>query len=176
MKKIRPERVRFRAFSLAEALITLLIVCLITLASIPILTKKKRDLDSGAHGTYICTAETDIRLNENGEWERGNVVRYKQKNSSTTDEWQEVQKCSFYAPTNAGIFVATLIGGGGGGTARSEKKDVVPKTASSGSYTPTKDSYHYFELAGGGGGYAHSEPDCMSEGGKGASGAIIIEW
>ena len=43
------------AFSLAEALITLLIVCLITLASIPILTKKRRNMEAGHRGTWICS-------------------------------------------------------------------------------------------------------------------------
>lgn len=178
MKKIHKTPQKRHAFSLAEALITLLIVCLITLASIPILTKKKRDFSTGAHGTYICTAETEIRLNEDGEWERGNIVKYKQKNSSTTDEWQEVQKCSFYAPTNAGIFVTTVIGGGGGGgTARSEKQDVVPKTTSSSSYNPAKDGYYYFEMVGGGGGgagasYRSRKNDRANCGGAGGSGAF----
>ena len=46
MKKIK----NFKAFSLAEALVTLLIVCLITIASIPIITKKKRAATTGANG------------------------------------------------------------------------------------------------------------------------------
>ena len=54
-------------FSLAEALITLLIVCLITLASIPVLTKKKRGMSNTGHGTYMCTAVSTIVENENGE-------------------------------------------------------------------------------------------------------------
>lgn len=40
MKITIDKKCKFSGFSLAEALITLLVVCLITLASIPILTKK----------------------------------------------------------------------------------------------------------------------------------------
>lgn len=42
-------------FSLAEALITLLIVCLITLATVPVLTKKRRDTVDTGSGKWICT-------------------------------------------------------------------------------------------------------------------------
>ena len=114
-------------FSLAEAMITLLIVCLITLASIPVLTKKKRGMSNTGHGTYMCTAVSTIVENENGELERTKVT-YKQRNSNTTDEWEQVEKCAFVAPINASNFVVTLIGGGTGGTMASETLGVYSKS------------------------------------------------
>lgn len=58
--KIKPKR-RFYGFSLAEALITLLIVCLITLASVPVLTERHRNKmlspnkeNTNEHGKYLC--------------------------------------------------------------------------------------------------------------------------
>ena len=47
-------------FSLAEALITLLIVCLITLASVPVITKKHRALNSNANGMWMCTSYFEV--------------------------------------------------------------------------------------------------------------------
>ena len=70
-------------------------------------------------------------------------------------------------------------------TGYKQKQDEYKETASSADIIgyktkyecpPAGDAKQYAYGAGGGGGYAHSEPDCMSEGGKGASGAIIIEW
>ena len=68
------------AFSLAEALITLLIVCIITIVSVPVLTKKKRDnptkvlwipdsqirtgIRPNGHKDIILGEETDV--NQNG--------------------------------------------------------------------------------------------------------------
>ena len=68
------------AFSLAEALITLLIVCIITIVSVPVLTKKKRDnptkvlwipdsqirtgIRPTGHKDIILGEETDV--NQNG--------------------------------------------------------------------------------------------------------------
>ena len=44
-------RRKTKAFSMAEALITLLIVCIIVLASVPVITKKRRNMDN-SHGKY----------------------------------------------------------------------------------------------------------------------------
>ena len=142
-------------FSLAEALITLLIVCLITLATIPVLTKKKRGMTNAGHGTYMCTAVSTIVENENGELERTRVT-YKQRNSNTTDEWEQVEKCAFVAPLNANNFVITLIGGGGGGgpAVSQEEYFVSASAGASGSYTPAKDAYYHFKMVSGGGGGA----------------------
>ena len=117
------------AFSLAEALITLLIVCLIILASIPVLTKKKRTLNT-THGSWICT------IDENDQH-----VIY----SSTTNAWTpsgQTNKCTFVPPINARNFEVTIVGGGGG--------------------------------AKGSSGAASEE--IWGKGGKGAPGAVIIEW
>ena len=172
-------------FSLAEAMITLLIVCLITLASIPVLTKKKRGMSNTGHGTYMCTAVSTIVENENGELERTKVT-YKQRNSNTTDEWEQVEKCAFVAPINASNFVVTLIGGGGGGgAARSQKEYVVTATSGgSGTFNPAKDAYYNFEMVSGGGGGAgaswrkrkNERAICGGAGGSGAyaEGALYL--
>ena len=132
MKKIE---IKMPAFSLAEALITLLIVCLITLASIPILTKKKRNPNEAASGKWICT------LNSTGRY-----VVYSSSDPkgdiNDPDTWRTLENatgCTFVPPQNAKNFGVTVIGGGGGGST-SDKVGVYGK------------------------------------GGRGAPGAVIIEW
>ena len=97
------------AFSLAEALITLLVVCLITLASIPVLTKKKRTTSASEHGRWMCT------LNSQGK----HVVWSTNSSGSidNPDSWDRADSdsCTFVPPINARNFAISLSGGGGGG-------------------------------------------------------------
>ena len=44
----------FRGFTLAEALVALLVITIIIAASLPIITKKKRSIDRVTHGAYAC--------------------------------------------------------------------------------------------------------------------------
>ena len=98
-----------RGFSLAEALITLLIVCLITLASIPILTKKRRSLDNAEHGKWMCT------LNSAGKhvyWSK-NIGNGDPNNPET---WTvSGNHCKFTSPQTARNFAITATSGGVGG-------------------------------------------------------------
>ena len=135
MKKIK---FNLPAFSLAEALITLLIVCLITLASIPILTKKKRSSNELTSDKWICT------LNSIGEYvvynssdSHGDI-----KHPNTWNLSQNGKGCTFVPPQNAKNFGVTVIGGCGGGTGSDDCDTAL---------------------------------NC-GVGGKGASGAVIIEW
>lgn len=56
-----PKSLHLDGFSFAEALITLLIVCIITLASVLVITKKKRNLEQISHGEWTC------EINEEGK-------------------------------------------------------------------------------------------------------------
>ena len=136
-------------FSLAEALITLLIVCLITLATIPVVTKKRRDLSDGHKGMWICTRSS------NGSyvyWDKSNPVGEK----DNPDTWQQtnIDGCIFTPPVRQGRFSITMIGGGGaGGDASSvylEKASVTSNSTTS--YSPDEDGHYLVELIGGGGG------------------------
>ena len=79
---------RYRAFSLAEALITLLIVAIITLATIPVITKKHRNKLNTKHGYFACY------------WVNGNLIaRYKENGNITSGEVKyddEMQKMIKY--------------------------------------------------------------------------------
>lgn len=89
-------------FSLAEALMALLIVALIASAMIPVLTRKHRD--AGKHGRWECT------LNSNGN----HVVRTVL--SGKDSGFKEVgESCTFTPPANVENFAVKVIGGGGSG-------------------------------------------------------------
>lgn len=109
MKKISALNFSIKGFSLAEALITLLIICLITLASIPVLTKKKRNTSNHIQqGIWICTRDMNGRYiiwdEESNFW----------KESPTKDS------CTFNEPkTGASNYAVTVVGGGGGAAASS---------------------------------------------------------
>lgn len=91
-------------FSLAEALMALLIVSLITAATIPVLTKKQREV--GDHGKWECTLDTDgnhmVRTVINGV-------------DSGFKKLPAGKTCSFSPPAKAENFSVKVVGGGGGG-------------------------------------------------------------
>ena len=99
-------KIKMPAFSLAEAMITLLIVCLITLASIPVLTKKKRSTTDGAHGTWMCAYKTDGTL---AHWSTSDP----QGDTKDPDTWKD--GCNFVPPVNVSTYNITAIGAGGSG-------------------------------------------------------------
>lgn len=127
MKKIKI----FKAFSLAEALVTLLIVCLITVASIPVITKKKRvkKEQSNIHGAFACywdESQQNLigKYLINGEVTDADIVtddkeqetiRYFNKAGRQQTKTQARSGCVFNPPAGARNFVVTIVGGGGGG-------------------------------------------------------------
>ena len=162
-----------QAFSLAEALITLLIVCLITLATIPVLTKKRRDLSDGHKGMWICTR------NSSGNyvyWDKSNPVGEK----DNPDTWQltNTDSCVFTPPVRQGRFSITMIGGGGGG-GNAESLYLNKATVTDGqaaTFSPAEDGYYYVEVIGGGGGRGDTVNNSELYGaasGAGGSGAGI---
>ena len=89
-------------------MVTLLVVCLITIASIPVITKKKRSF-SNANGYWAFTRNSE-----------GNYVYYDKLNphgdANNPDTWKltNTDSCTFKPPLNAERFTLTVIGGGGG--------------------------------------------------------------
>ena len=135
------------AFSLAEALITLLIISVITLATVPVITKKKRDPSLGTKGTWICTR------NSSGQyvyWDSHRPVG--DKNNPDTWTVSNGNKCTF-TPQKSVKYSVTVVGGGGGGGDGESKRDIYARTTTSTSFSPTKtDLYDVMLIAGGGGG------------------------
>ena len=154
------------AFSLAEALITLLIVCLITIASIPILTKKKRQISNTPRGLWMCTRA-----------ESGQHYFY----SSTTGSWTASgDSCVFTPPPNARNFEITAIGGGGGGASGFADSKIrriygVKNENETDFIAPADGEYEATVIGGGGqgGNRQNDKPRCQENiGGAGGTGGF----
>lgn len=149
MKKINWQKSAvYNGFSLAEALITLLVVCVITIASVPVITKKHRAKFNLPHGVYACYWNGDnlvAKYSINGKDSDGKVVY---------DSEEGRYACEFNPPTGAKNFVATIVGGGGGGAGAGAVVSSSSKIYTEpGNYTyTTPDSGLYKMLAVGGGG------------------------
>lgn len=171
MKKIKLKK---PAFSLAEALITLLIVCLVTLASIPVLTKKKRNPNEYASGQWMCTKNSS-----------GQYVYYTssdpQGDVQRPDTWKTLPNatsCTFVPPQNAKNFGVTVIGGGGGGRdGVSEQKDYIDSRNLSTTIGYNKGgTYNVAVIGGGGGGHGSDDSGdgCNGVGGQGGAGGAFL--
>ena len=151
------------AFSLAEALITLLVVCLITLASIPVLTKKKRTTSASEHGRWMCT------LNSQGK----HVVWSTNSSGSidNPDTWDlaDSDSCTFVPPINARNFAISLSGGGGGGAG---VQVINESTILNTDFAVNVPGYYDF-LAVGAGGTGGGTTDVDGKSNSGAQGAAI---
>ena len=122
-------------FTLAEALMALLVISLITIASIPVITKKKRLVETTPHGKWMCTR------NASGQ----HIVYGSEANPSG---WVvSGDKCQFLVPRGARGFVVSAIGGGGGGGGSSVETEVF----SDQNYQVTKAGKYKFFVVGGGG-------------------------
>ena len=124
-------------FTLAEALVALLIASLIIAAMIPVITKKHRNVE--VHGKWECTYNGSLmsRTYTNG----------------VPDEWQE-SNCIFSPPAGAEHFRVTVVGGGGGGAGGTggRFREVFSENQAGGYYvTAPEDGTYYISLTGGGG-------------------------
>lgn len=177
MEQFNFKRKRFLAFSLAEAIITLLIVSLITLAAIPVITKKHRDRNHEKHGAFACYWSGNTLV---GKY----LINGEKTNAKTTyDEKEKRHGCIFDPPVGAKNFVVTAVGGGGGG-ARGyyEDKQHIAIGESSGSFqVPVDGEYRVLLIAAGGAGghtsggevghkYGSSQPPAVS----GTPGGMIV--
>ena len=121
-------------FTLAEALMALLIVSLITIASVPIITKKKRLVETSPHGKWKCT------LNANGD----HIVYGSEANPAG---WVvSGDKCQFLVPRGARAFTVSAIGGGGGGAGSSIETIEYENSFAVEKYG----TYRFFAIGGGG--------------------------
>lgn len=144
MKKTKNAIVATNAFSLAEALITLLVICVIAIASAPVITKKHRAKLNLPHGVYACYWNGDNLVAKyiiNGQESDGKVV---------FDSEEQRYGCEFNPPTNAKNFVATIVGGGGGGAGAGIMTGSRMFTQNT-TKTIEEPAYYQFLVAGAGG-------------------------
>ncbi|MFR1502645.1 MAG: glycine-rich domain-containing protein [Opitutales bacterium] len=177
MKKINTTDAKMPAesakngFSMAEALITLLIICVVAIASAPVITKKHKSKVNLPHGAYACYWNDDRLVAKyviNGTVSDGKVVYDKQ---------EERYGCEFNPPSNAKNFVATIVGGGGGGAgAGIQESTNIQKYDLAGSYsftTPISGIYQILAVGAGGGGGDQSRYKDSSRACTGSTGALV---
>lgn len=125
------------AFSLAETLITLLIVTVLAMVSVPMLTKKKSDAKAAnVHGKWVCVLQGSQH------------VAKTTVNGSTTSV-SNASQCIFTPPVNSKDYVVKVIGGGGGGAAGSQP--IVQIFNGNTTYTIPESGQYIVAVVGGGG-------------------------
>ncbi len=138
-----------QAFTLAEALILLLIAALLAAALLPVITRKHKDV--GEHGEWICTVNNDGK----------HVVKttYRGKVSEFEVAHNGGEYCVFSPPAAAKNFTIKAVGGGGGGAGGQKgatKSIYDSRTATDGVFTSTVEADGNYNVimagAGGGGG------------------------
>ena len=147
-----------KAFSIAEVLVTMMVVSLIVIMSAPVITRKK--VNSNAQyqgGSWTCTLDAN-----------GKAV------ASDGSISADGKSCIFRPSGGATEYTVYVIGGGGGGAAGSDGNfkvssygqmvtDEVPETA----------DYDYLLVGGGGGGASYySYKNTALVGCNGAAGAV----
>ena len=144
-KEIKP------AFSLAEALITLLVVAIITIATIPVITKKHRDRNQEKHGAFACYWSGNTLV---GRY----LINGEKTSAKTSYDAQEGRTgCVFDPPIGVKNLIVTVVGGGGGG-ARGyyEDKSHVVVGENGGAFTVPADGDYRILLMGAGGAGGHT--------------------
>ena len=159
---MKKQKEKYAAFSLAEALITLLIVSLITIATIPVITKKTRTKEN--HGKWICTRNA---AGKHIQWTTGASGDAENSNSWTVTG----DSCSFTPPSQARNFNITAVGGGGGGAGA----ESLIKTWDE-SFPVDYYGKYKFLAVGGGGGSGNEGNNCGTHGGGGAGGVGYKEY
>ena len=133
------------AFTLAEALMILLVTSLIATAMVPVITKKHSTVSN--HGKWYCTMDS-----------AGNhYVKTVYKGKDSGYKKAANNSCIFTPPADAKyITIKAVAGGGGGGGGVQGNETVLFDSRSSGdevfATAVKKDSYYSIAAVGGGGG------------------------
>lgn len=127
------------AFSIAEVLVTMLIVALVVVMTMPVITKKKLNVAAKIEsGFWECT------IDGNG------------KHQGSTDS--DHSYCIFTPPKDVKVreYSILVIGGGGGGAAGNDSNFALSSYGNSTSAeVPIAANYKYLLIGGGGGGASH---------------------
>ena len=136
-----------QAFTLAEALILLLIAALLAAALVPVITRKHKDV--GEHGEWVCTM--------NGEGKHVVKSTYRGKVTQFEVAANNGENCIFSPPAAAKDFTVKAVGGGGSGAGGTQGGvETIYDSRSEGSnfagVIETDVNYNILFAGGGGGG------------------------
>lgn len=148
---------KFLAFTLAEVLITMIIITLMTLASVPVIkkTKEGRDTAKDKHSWVALYESTTSGTEQLVVYKDGTKYTY-----PNNDYFENSTTAKFTPPTGVSKFNVTVIGGGGGGAAGTNESgsskiyiaDPGNTQVQIHAFTPVKTGPYQVVVVGGGGG------------------------
>lgn len=151
---------RIRAFSLAEVLVTMLILMIVTLVSAPVITKK-RIKNERPHGVWECKLDANMRHVSTTTIEKQPVI------TSLPGDF-----CTFGPQVNAERYSVNVIGGGGGGASGTTFSVDAASYGNSVGYKVAADGQYDVLVVGGGGG-GSAKLRSMGNRGGGAGGVLV---
>lgn len=135
------------AFTLAEALILLLIAALLAAALVPVITRKHKEV--GEHGEWVCTMNSEGKHVVKSTF-RGKVTQFEVAANNG-------DMCVFSPPAAAKDFTVKAVGGGGSGAGGTQGgvETVYDSRGDNSNYAgviETDGNYNIMYAGGGGGG------------------------
>lgn len=162
---------KFLAFTLAEVLITMMVIVLMTLASIPVIKHSKELREASQDkNTWMAMydANGDLQVFVDGVPDASLV-------GSEVVNGQVQQYAKFVPPAGVTRFNVTVVGGGGGGAAgmssTGQSKVFFPDSTDN-SFVPASEGIYQIVAIGGGGGGGGGGVGC--DGGGGYTGGAVI--
>ena len=156
---------RKKGFSLAEALITLLIICIVVAMTMHMLSKNRKfKKKTGEQTTWACTIDPATGKH---------IVISDDPATGETDG----SSCTFIPPKNVSEFTVLAIGGGGGGASGSSSTYMAQTRDGFINFVPpiTGDYYIIVVGGGGGGGGKNCGDDAAQGGGSGGVVAGVFQ-
>lgn len=149
---------KHKAFSLAEALITLLVICIVVMASVPVITKKRKKMENVNRNSFACYWKGNTIV---GKYNLNGKVSDAQTVTETGPDGTSRTGCRFDPPNNAKNFVVTVVGGGGGGAAGKGRAEsfVISGGTQSGNFTVPVDGLYKILAIGSGGAGGHTSSE-----------------
>ena len=149
---------KHKAFSLAEALITLLVICIVVMASVPVITKKRKKMENVNRNSFACYWKGNTIV---GKYNLNGKVSDAQTVTETGPDATSRTGCKFDPPNNAKNFVVTVVGGGGGGAAGKGRAEsfVISGGTQSGNFTVPVDGLYKILAIGSGGAGGHTSSE-----------------
>ena len=162
---------KFLAFTLAEVLITMMVIVLMTLASIPVIKHSKELREASQDkNTWMAMydANGDLQVFVDGVPDASLV-------GSEVVNGQEQEYAKFVPPAGVTRFNVTVVGGGGGGAAgmssTGQSKVFFPDSTDN-SFVPANEGIYQIVAIGGGGGGGGGGVGC--DGGGGYTGGAVV--
>lgn len=165
------EQRKILGFTLAEMLIALIMVSVLTVASIPVIQKSKLLREKGKDkNSWAAMYEG----NELAVYKNGQRFTY----STSPSDFVDPNTPKFIPPAGVNKFNVTVVGGGGGGAAGTSlagfsKKFFAANNAEDYNFIPPNDGLYRIVAIGGGGGGAGGAVFNGGEAGHSAGGVVV---